>query len=85
MWQDSVIAACQVGAIASLQPILWGNDKPPRTTSFTNFVLASIVSASLATLHLWFSTVTAALIGISWLVIGLQKHKQVKQKTPERE
>lgn len=73
MWQDQVIAACQVGAIFALLPIIFGKDKPSAITSFMNFGLAGTVAITLSTLHLKLAVVTAALISLSWLIIGIQK------------
>lgn len=76
MWQDTVIAACQVGAIVALQPIIFGKDKPSQLTSYMNFIFAGTISITLSTLHLRFAMVTAAIISISWLIIAIQKGKQ---------
>ncbi len=76
MWQDKVIAICQVGAIIALQPIIFGKYKPSLPTSAMNFLFAGIISVTLSTLHLRFAMTTAGLISISWLIIGIQKLRQ---------
>ncbi len=76
MWQDKVIAICQIGAIIALQPIIFGKYKPTFLTSAMNFTFAGIISVTLYTLHLRFAMTTAGLISISWLIIGVQKLRQ---------
>jgi len=72
MWQDSVIALCQVGAIVALQFIIWSPKKPSLTSSVMNTVLPAIVSFCLFTLELYFAATTAALISLCWGVIVAQ-------------
>ncbi len=38
MWQDNVIAVCQIGAIVELQFIIWSKEKPSLTSSMMNMV-----------------------------------------------
>jgi len=73
MWQDKVIALCQIGAIVALQFIIWSKEKPSLASSAMNTVFPTIIAFALFTLHLYFSTVTAALIALSWAVISIQK------------
>lgn len=72
MWQDKVIAMCQLGAIVALQFIIWSKDKPSLTSSVMNTILPAVVSFCLFTLGLHFAMVTAGLISVSWGVITVQ-------------
>lgn len=85
MWQDKVIAICQVGAIVALQFIIWSKAKPSLTSSIMNTVFPAIISFCMFTLHLYFATTTAAIISASWGVITIQilitRKSQSSQKT----
>ena len=72
MWQDKVIALCQVGAIVALQFIIWSKDKPSLTSSVMNVIFPAIISFCMYTLGLYFAMTTAALISLSWAVITIQ-------------
>lgn len=72
LWQDIVIALCQVGAIVALQFIIWSKDKPSLTSSVMNTIFPLIISYCMFTLGLYFAMTTAAIIGISWGVISVQ-------------
>ena len=72
MWQDKVIALCQIGAIVALQFIIWSDKKPSLLSSIMNTVFPSIVAYCMYTLHFYFAMTTAALIGLSWGVIAAQ-------------
>lgn len=72
MWQDKVIALCQVGAIVALQFIIWSKEKPSLTSSVMNTVFPLIVSFCMLTLHFYFAMTTAGIIGLSWGVVTIQ-------------
>ena len=72
MWQDKVIALCQVGAIFALQFIIWSKQKPSLTSSIMNVVFPAVISFCLVTLHLYYAATTASLIAVSWGVISAQ-------------
>jgi hypothetical protein len=83
MWQDKVIALCQIGAIVALLFIIFSKKKPSLTSSVMNTVFPAIISFCLFTLELYFACTTAAIISISWGIITVQillnkdKKKQV--------
>lgn len=79
MWQDKVIALCQVGAIVALQFIIWSKEKPSLTSSIMNVIFPAIVSFCLFTLELYFATTTAALIAFSWGIITVQKLRRSRK------
>lgn len=75
MWQDTVIALCQLAFLPSMLPTLLGTDKPALKTSAANALIVSIITITLATLQLWFSVVTGALTASIWAVLAIQKYK----------
>lgn len=81
MWQDKVIALCQVGAIVALQFIIWSKEKPSLTSSIMNVIFPAIISFCLYSLGLYFAATTASLIALSWGVITVQKIRQPKKES----
>ena len=73
MWQDTVIALCQLAAVPAMIPSIRGNDKPAFKTSFLNAIIVSIITCMLFSLGLWFSTITASFIAICWSILAIQK------------
>jgi hypothetical protein len=80
MWQDKVIAICQMGAVIALIPIIFGKDKPGITPSVMNVVFPGIISFTLSTIHYWYAMITAGLISLGWLIISAQKILQRNNK-----
>lgn len=70
MWQDTVIAICQLAFLPAMLPTLKGADKPTLATSATNAGLVSVIAASLATLKLWFACITAAMMAAIWAILA---------------
>ena len=75
MWQDKVIAVCQMGAVVALVPIILSESKPGLLPSFMNCIVAAIISVTLSTIHYWFAMTTAGLIALGWLIIGVQGYR----------
>lgn len=73
MWQDTVIAACQLAFFPSMLPTLIGKDKPALSTSALNALIVTIITACFFTLQLWFSVATGALTAGIWVVLAFQK------------
>ncbi len=73
MWQDTVIALCQLAFLPSMLPTLLGNDKPALTTSALNAVIVSIIVLTFVTLELWFSVITGAITASIWAILAVQK------------
>jgi heme O synthase-like polyprenyltransferase len=73
MWQDTVIALCQLAAVPAMIPSIRGDDKPAFKTSFLNAIIVTIITCTLITLGLWFSAVTASFIAICWIILAVQK------------
>ncbi len=74
MWQDTVIAICQFLFVVSLIPSVRGENKPALATSLFSAVLVAIITATLFTLKLWLTMISAAMIGLVWSVLAWQKY-----------
>lgn len=80
MWQDTVIAVCQLAFVPAMIPTLRSHDKPALATSMLNVVIVSIITLTLTTLRLWFAAGTASLIALVWVVLAVQKFRQNKRR-----
>lgn len=87
MWQDTLIAICQIAFLPAMWPTVRGNDKPAFSTSVFNAIIVSIIAFALATLGLWLSFVTAVLIAATWTILASQKLKlnRVRQEAEAAE
>lgn len=79
MWQDVVLAICQLAFVPAMVPTLLGPDKPALSTSVMNAVIVTTIATTMATLGLWFAVSTAALIALIWAVLAVQKFKLDRQ------
>jgi D-alanyl-lipoteichoic acid acyltransferase DltB (MBOAT superfamily) len=75
MWQDTVIALCQLAVVPAMIPTILGKDKPAFLTCVFNAVIVSIITMTLFSLELWFSGITASFIVIAWSILAIQKWK----------
>lgn len=75
MWQDTVIAVCQLAFFPSMLPTILGKDKPALSTSILNAVIVSIITYCFYTLKLWFSVATGTLTAAIWIVLAIQIYK----------
>jgi D-alanyl-lipoteichoic acid acyltransferase DltB (MBOAT superfamily) len=73
MWQDTIIALCQLAFLPSMLPTVFGKDKPAFSTSVMNAVIVAIIATTMATLHLWFSVITSSAIVLVWVILAVQK------------
>ncbi len=73
MWQDTVIAICQLAFLPSMIPTIISNDKPALSTSLMNAVIVSVITLTFVTLKLWFSVLTGTLTALIWSVLAYQK------------
>ena len=76
VWQDIVIAVCQLAFIPAMLPTVFGKDKPALTTSVMNFIIVMTIATCLASLHLWFAAGTAVPTALIWLTLAIQKTKK---------
>ena len=79
VWQDVVIATCQLAFIPAMLPTVFGKDKPALSTNVMNLVIVTIIASCLASLHLWFAAGTAVPIALIWLTLTLQTAKRSKK------
>ncbi len=82
-WQDIVISVCQICFVIALIPSIRSHHKPAYATSLMNAILVSVVTFCLFSLGLWFSGITAAMVGVTWAVLAIQKleiDKKAKEK-----
>jgi len=79
VWQDIVIAVCQLLFLPAMWPTLRGKDKPAFATSAANALLVGIITFTLGTLHLWFACITASLMALTWGILALQKLRSQKK------
>ncbi len=73
MWQDTVIAICQLAFFPSMLPTILGKDKPALSTSLMNAAIVTIITICFFTLHLWFSFATGMLTALIWAILAFQK------------
>lgn len=73
MWQDTVIAICNLAFVPAMLPTILGKDKPALSTSVLNAIIVSIIAFALATLNLWFAFATATIIALIWTILAVQK------------
>jgi 4-hydroxybenzoate polyprenyltransferase len=80
VWQDVVIAICQLTFIPAMLPTVFGKNKPEFSTSLMNFVIVMIISTCLLSLRLWFAWASALPIALIWLTLALQTRPQKWRK-----
>jgi hypothetical protein len=73
MWQDTVIALCQLAFVPATLPTIMGPEKPALTTSIANSLIVATIAVTQATLGLWLSVATAAAIFVVWATLAVQK------------
>lgn len=78
MWQDTVIALCQLAFLPSMLPTLFGKDKPAFSTSVMNAMIVTIIAVTMGTLNLWFSVATGSAIALVWIILAIQKRPRQK-------
>lgn len=81
VWQDWVLAGCQLAFVPAMSIVIVSSDKPPRTTSVLNTIIVAIIATCQATLGLWFAACTAILVGLTWAVLAVQKTRIDREAT----
>ncbi len=76
VWQDAVIAVCQLTFIPAMMPTVLGKNKPEFSTSVMNFIIVMIISTCLLSLRLWFAWASALPIAVIWLTLAIQTRKR---------
>ncbi|OGG80471.1 hypothetical protein A3A39_04200 [Candidatus Kaiserbacteria bacterium RIFCSPLOWO2_01_FULL_54_13] len=76
MWQDWLVGTVQwVFTIALLFTILDKTKKPPLSTAILTSIGIGIVAITFATLDLWWSFVSAAIMSFEWAIIAIQRYR----------
>ncbi len=73
-WQDIVISVGQLIFVLALLPSIVGKDKPAVSTSLINGVILAVFTFTFASLELWFSTISSAMISLAWFFLARQKY-----------
>lgn len=73
-WQDIVISVGQLIFVLALIPSIVGKDKPAVSTSLINGLILTVFTFTFASLELWFSTISSAMISMAWFFLAIQKH-----------
>lgn len=71
--QDWVLSACQWGFLLALVPSLLSKDKPVIGTSVMTGMLLAIMAITFATLALWVSAISTAIVALAWFVLAGQR------------
>ncbi|MEK7603460.1 MAG: hypothetical protein AAB459_04455 [Patescibacteria group bacterium] len=75
MWQDKVIAACQLLFFFTMLPSILSKHKPALATSIMNCVLVTVIVFCFFTLDLWYSVATAIPASAAWFILAVQKFR----------
>jgi hypothetical protein len=85
-WQDWVFFVGGLFVLVSLIPTISGNEKPALATSVTTCVLVAVFTITMASLGLWLSALTNALISLAWGALAVQRwHRGSPATTPRAE
>ncbi|HLF80033.1 MAG TPA: hypothetical protein VJB57_21345 [Dehalococcoidia bacterium] len=75
-WQDWVFSIGGLFVLVGLVPMIRGEQKPALATSLLTTTLVAIFAATMASMSLWLSALTNAMISIAWGVLALQRYRQ---------
>lgn len=78
-WQDWVLSTGTIIAISSLVPTIRGKHKPALSTSVVTTLVLVVFAFTYMSLSLWFSAISVTLGAIAWLILALQKYRQLKK------
>jgi hypothetical protein len=73
MWQDYVFLVGGIIADIALVPMIFHKNKPPLMTSIPTFVIIIAYCFCYATLNLRFATIIAAITGLIWGILAIQR------------
>ena len=73
IWQDWLISVGTWVILLALLPSIFSKDKPALKTSLLTGTVLAFFAFAYATLNLWTSTISTALISIAWFVLAVQK------------
>ena len=72
IWQDVVLSVGQLVFAVALVPAIRAKEKPPLITSVMSGLVLATFAVAFATLGLWFSAATVAVVSVLWLVVAYQ-------------
>jgi hypothetical protein len=78
LWQDLVLSAGSWLFIIALIPSILGKHKPPVSTSILTGSVLAAFSLTYATLELWLSVASTALLSLAWFILAAQKARKKK-------
>lgn len=78
MWQDYALGVVQAVFAVALIPTLFDRQKPALSTSAMNATGMTVITIVYASLQLWLSAGVAAIVGIQWIILCIQRHQQPK-------
>ena len=85
-WQDWVFSVGGLFVLVGLVPTIRGEQKPALATSLLTTTLVAIFAATMASMSLWLSALTNALISAVWGILAVQRYRQdIDNNTPLRE
>jgi hypothetical protein len=84
-WQDWVFTIGGLFVLVGLLPTIRGDQKPALATGAMTCGLVAVFAVTMATLGLWFSAMTNAMISVAWGVLALQRYRQDVQANQVRE
>ena len=74
-WQDWVLTIGQIIFIIALFPSILSKDKPALQTSLLTAAVAFSIAVVYVTLSVQFAAISAALNGVLWLILAIQKYR----------
>lgn len=80
IWQDLVFGVGAIVFSVALLPFLFGNEKPPISTSIPTGVTLILFAFAQASLSLWVACITSVIASIFWLTLAIQKYRMQKVK-----
>jgi len=72
IWQDLVISIGVIIMIVAMFPSVCGHNKPAKETSLITAIVLTSYIVCFATLGLWFSCFTEAILTIMWYALFIQ-------------
>ena len=76
VWQDIILSIGSWLFIIALIPSILGKNKPPISTSVLTGSVLAVFSLTYATLELWLSVASTALLSLAWFLLAVQKYRK---------
>lgn len=80
-WQDIVLGVGNFVLVLALLPSILSSSKPAIATGIMSAAALLSFGVVYVSLHLWFGAAMVSLSGLLWIVLAIQKHRQVKSPT----